>query len=224
MGAGNTPQAFCDPVLVTTLLPTSIPVFPLAGALVFPRSNLPLHIFEPRYREMVRDALAGPRLIGMVQPRADDDAPELYSVGGLGRISRCEETEDGRFLITLSGIHRFRINQEVGGAALYRQALVSYDEFVADALPAEPLSATLRAALEADLRDYLDDKGLSADWSAIEAVDDETLVNTLATLCPFSPAEKQALLEARDLRVRAELLVQLMRFAIGTDFKMTILQ
>ena len=209
---------------MSTLLPTSIPVFPLAGALVFPRSSLPLHIFEPRYRTMIKDALVGPRLIGMVQPRADADAPELYSVGGLGRISRCEETDDGRFLITLSGINRFRIDHEIEGAAPYRQALVSYDEFLADSLSAEPLSATLRAALESDLRDFLDDKGLSADWSAIEASDDETLVNTLATVCPFAPVEKQALLEARDVRARAELLVQLMRFAIGADMKTTILQ
>lgn len=209
---------------MSALLPTSIPVFPLAGALVFPRSSLPLHIFEPRYRAMIKDALDGSRLIGMVQPRADADAPELYSVGGLGRISRCEETGDGRFLITLSGINRFRIDREIEGAAPYRQALVSYDEFLADSLSAEPLSATLRAALESDLRDFLDDKGLSADWSAIEASDDETLVNTLATVCPFAPVEKQALLEAQDARARAELLVQLMRFAIGADMKTTILQ
>ncbi len=201
-------------------LPAAVPVFPLSGALLLPRGVLPLNIFEPRYLAMVKDAMAATgaanRIIGIIQPRFDGDPPPLYDVGCLGRISDFRETDDGRMLIALTGISRFRIQAELDRTTLYRQVMADYDGFGDDRDDPEPLAAAARAGLEDVLRVYLDTQGLSADWEAVTTADDESLVTTLASVCPFDPAEKQALLEADDLADRAGTLTALMTFAQGT--------
>ena len=200
----------------TDTLPEQIPLFPLAGALLLPRATLPLNIFEPRYLAMVRDAMAGDRLVGIIQPRdAAEPQPHLYEIGGVGRITQFTETGDGRFLISLTGLQRFRIRSEVATSKPYREATADYVGFASDWREPEPLPATLRADLENSLRAYLDSQQLSADWDAVGSADDESLVHTLAAVCPFEAAEKQALLEASDLRERTITLSALMAFAPG---------
>lgn len=200
-------------------LPAAIPVFPLSGALLLPRGLLPLNIFEPRYLAMVRDAMAAQgaaeRVIGMVQPKSDGDRPLLYGVGCLGRISDCRKTGDGRLLITLAGVSRFRVQAELDRDTPYRQVLADYDGFGDDRTEADPLHPAARASLEEVLQTFLDAKGLAADWDAVRDADDEALVTTLATVCPFEAAEKQALLEAPTLADRASTLTMLMTFAQG---------
>jgi Lon protease-like protein len=218
-------------------LPAAVPVFPLTGALLLPRGVLPLNIFEPRYLAMVRDAMAATgaanRIIGIIQPRrvgGDPDytagePPPLYDVGCLGRISDYRETEDGRILIALTGVSRFRIQAELDRTTLYRQVMVDYLGFGDDRDEPDALAAAARAGLEDVLQAYLDAKGLSADWQAVKSADDEALVTTLASVCPFDPAEKQALLEAEDLADRAATLTALMTFAQGlggTDQRPTL--
>ncbi|WP_310496634.1 LON peptidase substrate-binding domain-containing protein [Sandarakinorhabdus sp.] len=207
-------------------LPAAVPVFPLTGALLLPRGLLPLNIFEPRYLDMVRDAMAATgaanRMIGMIQPRPprrggidDADVPPLYDVGCLGRITDFRETDDGRILIALAGVCRFRVSAELERTKLYRQVVTDYHGLSDDRDPPGPLPATLRADLEDGLRAYLDAQGLAADWDAVRSSDDESLIITLASVCPFAPAERQALLEARDLTDRARTLSALMSFAQG---------
>ena len=202
-----------------TPLPTAIPVFPLTGALLLPRGTLPLNIFEPRYLAMVRDAMAATgaanRMIGIIQPRAQGEPPPLFDVGCVGRIGDYRETDDGRILIALTGVTRFRVAAELDRTTLYRQVMADYHDFAEDRDEPEPLTATARAGLEDVLRAYLDAQGLSADWEAVHAADDEALVTTLSGVCPFDPAEKQALLEAEDLPERAATLTALMAFAQG---------
>jgi Lon protease-like protein len=201
-------------------LPVAVPVFPLTGALLLPRGVLPLNIFEPRYLAMVKDAMAATgaahRIIGIIQPKADGDPPPLYDVGCLGRISDYRETDDGRILIALVGVSRFRIQAELDRMTLYRQVMADYHGFGDDRDDPDPLAAVARAGLEEELRAYLDINGLSADWEAVKAADDESLVTTLASVCPFDPVEKQALLEAGNLQDRAATLTALMTFAQGT--------
>ncbi|HEX4738244.1 MAG TPA: LON peptidase substrate-binding domain-containing protein [Allosphingosinicella sp.] len=189
--------------------PFTIPVFPLAGALLFPRAHLPLHIFEPRYRDMVRDALAGERLIGMIQPRDQKEPPALFSVGGLGRIAAADETDDGRFNIVLEGIGRYRIARELTVETLYRQVEAEPEEMAEE--PA-PLGIAHRAELEREARLYADALGYAVDWGEISRLDDEMLVNGIAQIAPFDVGSKQALLEAPDIRERCDLLVQFMQF------------
>lgn len=216
-------------------LPTAIPVFPLTGALLLPRGTLPLNIFEPRYLAMVRDAMAATgaanRMIGIIQPRSGGDherrsggdqqrssrgeSPPLYDVGCIGRIGDYRETDDGRVLIVLTGITRFRVAAELDRTTLYRQVMADYHDFADDREDPDPLTAAARAGLEDVLRAYLDAQGLSADWEAVHGADDEALVTTLSGVCPFDPAEKQALLEAEDLPERAATLTALMAFAQG---------
>ena len=205
-------------------LPVAVPVFPLSGALLLPRGHLPLNIFEPRYLAMVRDAMAATgaanRIIGIVQPRggangAESEPPALFEVGCLGRIGDYRETDDGRILITLAGVTRFRIQAELDRTTPYRQVMADYDGFGDDRDDPEALAGVARAALEEVLRAYLDAQGLSADWEAVKSADDESLVTTLASVCPFDPVEKQALLEADDLADRAATLTALMTFAQG---------
>lgn len=194
-----------------------IAVFPLPGALLFPRAHLPLHIFEPRYRDMVRDALAGTRLIGMVQPRPapagaeTKQDPPLFETGCLGRIIGCDELEDGRFNIVLEGLTRFRIAREAEVDTLYRQVDADRSAF-ADSEEEEPLGLAQRAELEQEARRYADALGYSVEWDAVARLDDENLVNAIAQVAPFDVGSKQALLEARDLAARCELLVQFMQF------------
>ncbi len=200
-------------------LPTAIPVFPLTGALLLPRGTLPLNIFEPRYLAMVRDAMAATgaanRMIGIIQPRSRGEPPPLYDVGCVGRIGDYRETDDGRVLIALTGITRFRVAAELDRTTLYRQVMADYHDFADDREEPDPLTAAARAGLEDVLRAYLDAQGLSADWEAVHGADDEALVTTLSGVCPFDPAEKQALLEAEDLPERAATLTALMAFAQG---------
>ena len=198
----------------TDTLPEQIPLFPLAGTVLLPRATLPLNIFEPRYLAMVRDAMASNRLVGIIQPRdTAEPQPHLYEVGGVGRITQFTETGDGRFLISLTGLQRFRVRHELTTEKPYREIAADYDAFAGDWRAPEPLPAALRADLENSLRVYLDAQDLSADWEAVGSADDESLVHTLATVCPFETAEKQALLEAGDLRERTLTLSTLMAFA-----------
>jgi Lon protease-like protein len=188
-----------------------IPVFPLAGALLFPRAQLPLHIFEPRYRAMVRDALGKDSFIGMIQPRDEKEQPALFQIGCIGRISAAEELEDGRFNIVLEGVARFRIASEADVTTPYRQVDADRSGFEDDAEP-EPLASIQRAELERESRRYADALGYAVDWAAVGNLDDEMLVNSIAQIAPLDTGSKQALLEAADLSVRADLLVQVMQF------------
>lgn len=193
-------------------LPEVIPVFPLPGALLLPRGQMPLNIFEPRYLAMVDDALRdGHRLIGMIQPdttRADKaEAPSLYSVGCVGRITELAESGDGRYLIELTGIARFRVEQELTVGTAYRQCRVTFAPFADDFVARKGENAVDRQALLTALRAFLDANNLNADWEGIEKAPNEALVNALAMMSPYGSAEKQALLEAPDLKTRAEILV-----------------
>ena len=189
-----------------------VPVFPLAGALLFPRAQLPLHIFEPRYRAMVRDALASDGLIAMVQPRDDNEPPRLFEVGCIGRIAASDELEDGRFNIVLDGLTRFRIAREAQVETPYRQVDADRSGYEEDDAEPEPLGIAHRADLERESRRYADALGYQVDWEAVGRLDDEMLVNGIAQIAPLDVGSKQALLEARDIADRAELLVQFMQF------------
>jgi hypothetical protein len=189
-----------------------VPIFPLPGAILFPRSQLPLHIFEPRYREMVRDAIDGSGRIAMIQPhRLDDDnqAP-LFGVGCVGDVVGIEELEDGRFNIVLLGSNRFRLLKEAEIDAPYRCAEVDIEAFDDDEPP--PLELIQRAEVEREARRLGDALGLAVDWAAVARLDDEMLVNAIAQVAPFDVGAKQALLEQATLEGRADLLVQLMQF------------
>ena len=189
-----------------------VPLFPLPGAILFPRSQLPLHIFEPRYREMVRDAIDGGGRIAMIQPhRLDDDnqAP-LYAVGCVGDVVGVEELDDGRFNIVLLGTDRFRLLRETPLDAAYRCAEVDVEAF--DDREPEPLSLAERAEVEREARRLGDAMGLAVDWNAVSRLDDEMLINAIAQVAPFDVGAKQALLEAATLTGRSDLLVQLMQF------------
>jgi len=188
-----------------------VPIFPLAGALLFPRSQLPLHIFEPRYRTMVRDALASDQLIAMVQPRDHREPPTLFEIGCIGTIIGSEELDDGRFNIVLHGVSRFRIDREVEVETPYRQVEADRSGFDDEVEP-EPLASVLRADLERESRRYADALGYAVDWEAVSRLDDEMLVNGIAQIAPLDIGSKQALLEAGDLSARADLLVQFMQF------------
>jgi Lon protease-like protein len=195
-------------------LPLRAPLFPLAGAILFPRAQLPWHIFEPRYREMVRDAVDGDGMIAIVQPQLvevrDDRKQPLYPVGCVGEIVGLEELEDGRFNIVLNGSNRFRIVSEVDLETPYRNADLDVAAF--DDREPEPLAMAERAEVEREARRLGDALGLAVDWSAVSRLDDEMLVNAIAQVAPFDVSAKQALLEAETLDSRADLLVQLMQF------------
>jgi uncharacterized protein len=189
-----------------------VPLFPLPGAVLFPRAQLPLHIFEPRYREMVRDAIDGPGQIAMIQPHRldhDNQAP-LYGVGCVGELVGVEELEDGRFNIVLLGSHRFRLVRETEAKAAYRCAEVDIAAFDDEEPP--PLEMIQRAEVEREARRLGDAMGLAVDWAAVARLDDEMLVNAIAQVAPFDVGAKQALLEQPALDGRADLLVQLMQF------------
>jgi len=202
-----------------------VPIFPLAGAILFPRSQLPLHIFEPRYREMIKDAMAGGGRIGMIQPlRPDEDRPALYPVGCVGELVGIEELDDGRFNIVLHGSNRFRLVAEVDLGTPYRHADIDIAAFDDDEPPA--LEMMVRAEVEREARRLGDALGLSVDWDAVGRLDDEMLINAIAQVAPFDFGAKQALLEQETLSGRADLLVQLMQFQRmtpgGADVEPTI--
>jgi Lon protease-like protein len=189
-----------------------IPVFPLPGALLLPRGQMPLNIFEPRYLAMVDDALrSGHRLIGMIQPDAahpgSETKPNLYKVGCVGRITQIAETGDGRYLLQLTGIVRFRVEEELIVSTPYRQCRVIYSPFADDFTPRKGEDEVDRQSLLRALSDFLKANDLKADWEGIENAPNEALVNALAMMSPYGAAEKQALLEAPDLKTRAEILV-----------------
>jgi uncharacterized protein len=193
-------------------LPEVMAVFPLAGALLLPRGQLPLNIFEPRYLMMVDDAFtSGRRLIGMIQPDpahpAPDDRPNLYKIGCVGRISQLTETGDGRYMIQLIGIARFRIEAELPVTTPYRQCRVTYMPFTNDFVGHKGEDEVDRESLLQALSRFLKANDLKADWEGIENAPNEALVNALAMMSPYGAAEKQALLEAPDLKTRAEILV-----------------
>jgi hypothetical protein len=198
-------------------LPATIPVFPLPGALLLPRGQMPLNIFGPRYLAMIDDALRdGHRLIGMIQPDPAHGSqepggpaakPPLYKTGCVGRITQLAESGDGRYLIELTGVARFRIEEELTVLTTYRQARVSYAPFADDFVARKGESAVDRKALLRALADFMKANDLKTDWEDIEKAPNEALVNALAMMSPYGPAEKQALLEAPDLKTRAELLV-----------------
>jgi uncharacterized protein len=193
-------------------MPGVIPVFPLPGALLLPRGQMPLNIFEPRYLAMVDDALRdGHRLIGMIQPdvahSSEADKPRLYKIGCAGRITQFAESGDGRYLIELTGVARFRVEEELKVATAYRQCRVTYAPFADDFTARKGENAVDRAALLAALTEFLKANDLKADWEGIEKAPNEALVNALSMMSPYGTPEKQALLEAPDLKTRAEILV-----------------
>jgi uncharacterized protein len=194
-------------------LPDVIAVFPLPGALLLPRGQMPLNIFEPRYLAMIDDVLrSAHRLIGMIQPDPvhagpDQNKPQLFRIGCVGRLTQFAESGDGRYLIQLTGIARFRVEQEMAVGTPYRQCRVSYQSFLDDFIARKGEDEVDRKALLRALSDFLKANDLKADWEGIENAPNEALVNALAMMSPYGAAEKQAMLEAPDLKTRAEILV-----------------
>ena len=198
-------------------LPENIPVFPLAGALLLPRGQLPLNIFEPRYLEMIDDSLRdGHRLVGMIQPDPShqdsahpgpEDKPALFKVGCVGRITQIAESGDGRYLLQLTGVARFRVEEELKVATAYRQCRVSYQPFADDFIARKGEDAVDREAVLEALTAFLKANNLKTDWEGVESAPNEALVNALAMMSPYGAAEKQAMLEAPDLKTRAEILI-----------------
>jgi hypothetical protein len=193
-------------------LPAILPIFPLSGVLLLPRGRLPLNIFEPRYLAMVDDALRdGHRLIGMIQPdishSRDENKPVLFRVGCAGRITQLAESGDGRYILELTGVARFRVIEEMTVLTAYRQCKVDFFAFTDDFTARKGEDAVDRQALLEVLTDFLKANNLKVDWEGIESAPNEALVNALAMMSPYGPAEKQAMLEAPDLKTRAEILI-----------------
>ncbi|MEJ5217718.1 LON peptidase substrate-binding domain-containing protein [Cognatishimia sp. D5M38] len=198
-------------------LPEIVPIFPLPGALLLPRARLPLHIFEPRYLAMLDDALkTRERMIAMIQPAVHGHGGEdaLHQIGCAGRITQFSETEDGRYMITLTGISRFRVEQELSGFQPYRRCQVRWEDFARDLGSSEKDPAFERPGFLQLLKRFFDSRELSTDWETLEEADDELLINSLSMMLDFQPEDKQALLEAPSLGTRRETLVTLMEFAL----------
>lgn len=200
-------------------LPSRIPLFPLSGVLLLPGTTLPLHIFEPRYLAMVRDALAGDRVIAMIQPADPKDRdyePALYPIGCAGRITDHKSTADGRLLITLFGLGRFEIGRELERTTAYRQAVVNYKPYAADLEPASSEDDSIQRDSLLDLATkFFTAMGLDPEWQGVENVTNRTLVNSLSAVCPFEPNEKQALLESVTTVQRSEVLMALLEMALN---------
>lgn len=197
-------------------LPRQLPIFPLAGVLLLPGGQLPLHIFEPRYRQMTEHALEGERLIGMVQPtkpQSRAERPAIYGIGCAGRIVANDKLEDGRYNLTITGLCRFDVVKELTTQTLYRQIIASFDRFKQD-LDDPVIHDIDRSRLLNALRIYLQLGEIAAEWTSVEAAPVDTLVNSLAMVCPFQPNEKQALLEAIDLSERARVLTALLEMSL----------
>lgn len=196
-------------------LPGDIPIFPLPGAMLLPGGQLPLNIFEPRYLNLFLDAIRGPRLVGMVQPVESEGqrgGPDLYHVGCVGRVSRFEETDDDKLLVSLTGVCRFRLLEELELRRGYRRVRADFAPFRHDMNPAAGDGADIdRSRLLDALRAFFKAKDLTANWEAIDKSDNRTLVTSLAMICPFRPQEKQALLEVASTRERAEMMTTLLR-------------
>jgi Lon protease-like protein len=200
-------RAYRDP----NEMPAALPIFPLAGALLLPRGELPLNVFEQRYLAMVDDAMKGERIVGMIQPDPEAEAgtavPALFSVGCAGRITQLAETGDGRYFVTLTGIARFRIVEEIAAVTPYRQCRADFSPFSVDFSPRAGEDQVDRDGVLRTLRDFAETNHLQIDWNSIHDAPNEALVNALSMMSPCSPKEKQALLEARDLKGRADVLV-----------------
>jgi uncharacterized protein len=207
-------------------LPESIAVFPLAGALLLPRTDLPLNIFEPRYIEMIEWAMDSHRTIGMIQPMPGDSSenPRLASIGCLGRITSYSETNDSRLLITLTGVCRFEVLNERKVKTPFRQVMVDYSGFAADLAEGNGARSVDREAVIKAFRQYLEANNMGANWDEVEQVPTELLVNTLSQLAPYPAPEKQALLEANDLQARADMLIALTELALSGGSKRARLQ
>ena len=204
-------------------LPETIPVFPLSGVLLFPRWSLPLNIFEPRYLNMIDDAMSGGRIIGMIQAQGGDRAtPELAGAGCAGRITSYSETDDGRYLISLSGICRFGITEELSVETPYRQVCADWHRFAHDLLTPAELGLPDRPELVRALKRYTQINAMEVDWEAVENAPMETLINALCAGCPFGPLEKQALLEAPGVAERAETLIALLDMDMPGDDSSTV--
>lgn len=222
MGGGDAAQTFGGIVRIMAI--KRISIFPIAGAILFPGMQLPLHIFEPRYRALVSDALARDRMIGMIQPKNADKSGKqpLFDIGCLGRIGEVEALDDGRYNIVLEGIQRFRVVNERDASTEFRQVdaeLWDEDEM------GVALAIAERASLEIESRRFADSQGYSIDWTAVSQLDDYSLVNAIAQIAPFDTAAKQALLEARGLSARSELIIQMMLFFgrhDGSDNRVTL--
>jgi uncharacterized protein len=198
-------------------LPVVLPIFPLGGALLLPRAELPLNIFEDRYLQMFDAALSSHRMIGMIQPASDTSSksPGLLRVGCAGRITSYSETNDNRLLIGLTGICRFEVTSEKKVKTPWRQCNVSYDGFAADLVMDKEVRTVNRLALVTAFRQYLEANNMTANWDEVEKVSTENLVNTLSQMAPYPAAEKQALLEAPDLKTRADMLIALTELAMA---------
>jgi len=199
-------------------LPTTMPIFPLPKAVLLPRSRLPLHIFEPRYLAMIEDCLKTPhRLIGMLQPTGNDG--RLHSIGCAGKLTQFSETEDGRYMVTLTGISRYRINEEIEGFPPYRRFNVQWDGFEKDRKVPEQDKKFDRDGFFSLLGKFLEGQGLSTDWETLQQADNELLINSLSMMLDFDIEDKQALLEAPSLQTRRETLTTLFEFSLrgGSD-------
>ena len=209
-------------------LPDTIPLFPLPGALLLPRARLPLHLFEPRYLQMLDDTMKTKhRLIGMIQPRempVGSAEKRLHAIGCAGRLTGFSETEDGRYMVTLSGISRFRVKEEVQGFTPYRRCTVDWQTFGRDLGPTEDDTGFDRAAFLKLLGRYFTAMEMSTDWGSLSDAEPELLLNSLSMLCPFEPEDKQALLEAPSLTTRRETLVTLLEFALRGGSNEEIMQ
>jgi Lon protease-like protein len=205
VGRDDPAQAFHDPVRLSV---ARISIFPLAGAVLYPGLQLPLHVFEPRYRALVGDALVRDRLIGIIQPQRATEGAPLFAVGCLGRIDNVEAMEDGRYNIVLEGASRFRVVRELDVTTPFRQVegeLLPEDD-------SQSLAAIERASFEREARRFAEAQGYSVNWDQVSRLDDTSLINGVSQIAPFDPAAKQALLEANGVSERCELLVQLMQF------------
>jgi Lon protease-like protein len=209
-----------------TDLPDTLPLFPLPGALLLPRARLPLHIFEPRYLAMLEDCMKTPhRLIGMIQPREGPNGEKrLSAIGCAGRLTGFSETEDHRYMITLTGVSRFRLRAEVEGFTPYKRAHIDWQAFARDLGREESDKDFVREPFLALLARYFATRDLGTDWSGIKAADTELLINSLSMLLPFGPEDKQALLEAPSLVTRRETLVTLLEIALHSDGRDETLQ
>jgi Lon protease-like protein len=216
------------------VLPPEVPVFPLRGAILLPRANLPLNIFEPRYLQMFEDAISGPRLVGIIQPAREaggEESPEgrgvpLRSVGCAGRITAFQEVDDGRLLVSLTGVCRFTATHEIASHRKYRICAANYQKFKVDLVPGAGEELVDRESLVTALKAYLEIRNLKADWATVSRATNEQLVNSLSIMSPYGAEEKQALLEATDLKTRADVLVALaeMEIAAGGSGPGTTLQ
>ena len=208
-------------------LPNKIPIFPLSNFIIFPSTTVPLNIFEPRYIEMIDDAMKGSRVIGMVQPKKSDDTnkPELYNIGCVGKITNFNETEDGRYLIALKGLSRFKIINEINNEKKYRECEVSFNEFTSDVITnSDKIKFTDLKLIFKDLKTLFEKKGYIINWNELQKQNLDHTINTLSMASPFSLEEKQILLETQNLNLRKTKLEEILKTYIVDDFNNTTIQ